>query len=183
MTECRSLAAWAETLPMVEEATATADQIENHLEYLATALPSRTLDNESGKRRFAVYVSMLIGHSDKALAHMSRAACKSLDWFPTVKQCLDLIGEYCAPETVRDATLRICGSFAQDAYAQWLANVRAGQPLGDVPESWLRMAVEAGPVRRLADGSFVSRALFVGPTMERKFQSAMVAAGAMEESE
>jgi len=161
--ECAALREWAESLPVEIQRPATQDQVERHLEFLAATLPAKAIDNEAGKRRFAVYVSLLGSYSNEALQYMAREACRKYDWFPTPRQCLELVAEYRPPVSERETTLRLCSDFAQAQFDRWLANVRDGQEPGDVPESWMRIAVEQGVMRRLDNGSYVSRALYQGP--------------------
>lgn len=161
--ECKALKAWAESEPTESPPVATQAQIEDRLEYLAATLPSRNIDDEAGRKRFAVYVSLLGGYSWEAIAHMAREACRRHDWFPTPKQCLDIISEYRPPVSDREIALRLCQDFTTAQFDRWLANVGNGQPIGDVPEQWKRIAVEQGAIRRLSDGNYVSRALYHGP--------------------
>jgi hypothetical protein len=146
----------------------TADQLTKNLQLMEAALPSRNVDEKAGERRTAAYLAVLRGYSIDQIKYLSDRAIRTLRWFPPVAECLAIIGEYQPPETECDATLRLCAAFADDAFETWLDNVKGGDPLGDVPDQWLRIAVERGVVRRLDDGGYVSRALFVGPTMERK---------------
>jgi len=161
--ECRALKAWADAEPVRSTVRASYEQIERHLEYLATTLPSQAVDDESGKRRFAVYCSLLGEFSNEALQFMSREACRTLEWFPTPKQCLSIIAKYRPPISDRDRALLLCSDFTQSQFERWIANLREGQPIGDVPDQWKRIAVEQGIARRLDDGRYVSRALYVGP--------------------
>ena len=130
---------------------------------MAAALPSRGVDADTGRRRAAVYASVLAGWTNDAFAYMARTACQTLDWFPTPKQCLDILATYPAPVDDRAVALRLCQDYQHDRFETWAANVRAGSPIGDVPARWLRIAVEHGFVRRLEDGSHVSRAHYHGP--------------------
>ena len=161
--ECRILAAWAEAQPSGKPRPASAEQIERHLEFLATALPSKRVDLDTGKRRFAVYVSMLGGFSDAALAHMSRRACETLQWFPVPAECIALAREHREPVDDHAAILRLCEDTANDLFERWLVNIGEGQPIGDVPDRWLRIAVERGTLRRLEHDRYVTRALYHGP--------------------
>lgn len=154
---------WANTLPVARPETATPDQIVKRLDYMESVLPSQNADDDKGRKRVAVYVSLLSEFSDDALRYMVRKACQTLKWFPVPSQCLDLAREYRPPVGEREATIALCHDFAQNSFERWMTNVSEGQPIGDVPEQWLRIAVERGPLRRLANGSFVSRALYHGP--------------------
>lgn len=169
MDECRALAAWAETLPTVDQPMASDNFIVNRLEYIQATLPAKALDEGAGEKRTAVYVSILRGASRKALEYMADRACRELRWFPTPKECLDILERYRPPATQRETTLLVCMAFAQDAFDRWLANIRDGQEIGDVPDQWKRIAVEQFALRRLDDGSYVSRARFIGPTLAGKF--------------
>ena len=162
MAQCRALAEWARALPEARTPAATNDQLERHLEFLGATLPTKNVDIESGKMRYAVYASVLGSYSNDALKFMSRRVVETLDWFPTPRQCLTILADYREPESERTDVLALCARFAQDALEQWLDNVRAGQDLGDVPDRWLRIGVAQGVVRRLDDGSHIPRAAMVG---------------------
>lgn len=180
--ECRAISTWAEaTMPV--SVPASAVRVLKRLEYLEAMLPRKAQDDGGGELRATGYVSILLGKSDDALAYMVREACRTLNWFPTAKQCLDILGTYRAPESEQATALLACKRFASETLATWLENVERGQPLGDVPDQWLRIAVEQGLVRRLDDGSHVSRSRFVGPTMAGKFnmRSVISPVDAMEE--
>lgn len=164
MAECRALEAWAEALPVTRQVVANADQIRRHMTFLAATLPTQGHAEETGQLRFAVYTSILAGWSNEALAYMARECCKRLRWFPVPVQMLEILTEYRPPVTERETVLQLCARFRGGEMERWLDNLREDQPIGDVPESWKRIAVEQGPLRRLADGSHVSRALYHGPS-------------------
>lgn len=172
MDECRALREWALSLPSERSQPASDNYIINRLAYVQAALPSRTVDEEAGEKRTAVYVSVLRGWGKRALEYMADRACRELKWFPTPSECLELLKQYREPPSERETVLITCDRYAGDALDRWIVNIRAGAPLGDVPEQWLRIGVEQGAVRRLDDGSFVSRALYAGPTMEKKYAQA-----------
>ena len=161
MAECDALAEWAEasrTPPQPVSESAFG----KHFEYLSV-LPSKNVDEDLGRKSATVYYALLGGHSAGAISYLVRRATETLDWYPTPKQCLDIVAGYRAPPTEQEQALLICREFAEEQFAQWLENVRNGQPIGDVPERWMRIAVERGAMRVLADGRFVSRALYHGP--------------------
>lgn len=142
---------------------ASQEQLAKHLSFMAAALPSKNVDDLTGKMRTAVYANLLGSYCNEALAFMARKACMTLDWFPTPRQCLDLIAEYRPPISAQETALRLCQDYTGNQFDRWLANLADGQPIGDVPEHWLRIAVERGHMRRLESGAFVSRALYQGP--------------------
>lgn len=138
-------------------------RILKRLEYLDAMLPRRAQDDAGGELRTSAYLSLLTEYSDEALAFMVREACRRLDWFPTAKQLLAILVEYRAPASEQSIALLECERFADAAFERWIDNIRDGQPIGDVPDKWVRIAVERGHMRRLDDGSSVSRALYHGP--------------------
>lgn len=162
--ECRMLRDWAETSIVERAPAATTDQLAKHLAFMAAALPSKGTDEHTGKMRVAVYSSILAGYSNPALAHMARRACETHDWFPTPRQCLELIADYREPVTEQETARRLCCNYTSDKFDRWLVNMREGQPIGDVPERWLRIAVEQGVMRRLTNGAYVTRAAYHGPS-------------------
>lgn len=158
--EARALKAWAENESPAVEA-ATISQLSKHLSFIAATLPSKNQDEESGKQRVAVYARLLEGFSNDALAFMARKACETLDWFPTPRQCLEILDRYRAPATDRDRALSFCHSFGQAQFEEFIAAFEGGQATDDsvtlVPEQWRRIAMERGYLRRMADGSFIIR--------------------------
>lgn len=161
--ECRALREWAQTVPTVPPQPASIDQLTKHLQFLAAALPSKNVDDLNGKMKASVYASLLGGYSNDALAFMARTACATLDWFPTPRQCLDLISAYRPPVSDQETALRLCQDYQTEQFDRWFANVSAGQPIGDVPEQWQRIAIERGVLRRLPGGTIVIRARYHGP--------------------
>lgn len=162
--ECRALREWAET-PVATAPAATTEQLAKHLHFMAAALPSKNVNDETGKMRTAVYTSLLGGYSNAALAHMARRACETLDWFPTARQCLDLIADYRPPVSDQETALRLCDNYTTRKFNDWIEGIRAGEQIGNAPDQWLRIAVEQGVVRRLDDGRYVPRALYHGPKL------------------
>ncbi len=166
-TECAALREWAQATPVERQPPAGREALAKHLSFMAAALPSKGLDEMTGKMKVAVYASLLGEFSNEALAFMARAACQTLDWFPTPRQCLDLIADYRPPVSDQETALRLCQDYTSESFERWIGNVIDGQPIGDVPDQWKRIAVEQGAMRRLNDGSYVSRALYHGPSITR----------------
>lgn len=160
MSECRALEAWARQQSNIEQ-KATPEQIARHLSFIAATLPSKGLDEDSAKMRFAVYARLLEDFSNQALAFMSREVCERFDWFPTPKQCLGILSEYRPPWSEADIALQQCFSFRAGRFDAWIEALKSGaatsDEIGRAPERWRRIAVEQGHLRRLDDGSFVIR--------------------------
>lgn len=162
MAECRAITAWANAT-MPRHVPATPKQLTRRLEYLEAMLPRRATDDDAGELRTAGYLALLQGQSDDAMRHLVREACQTLDWFPTAKQCLAILATYRKPMPEQEQALIACQHFAQAAFEGWLANVGDGQPVGDVPDTWLRFAVDRAVLRRLSNGAYVARSLYYGP--------------------
>lgn len=174
--EARSLRAWAETY-VEQRVNATPEQIVKHLTAMSATLPSRSVDIDAGKTRVAVYTKFLLEWPNEALAYMSRRACAEMDWFPTPKQCLDLLKCWTAPAGLRDRAFRYCDQFWQMRHDEWIARLAGDDASPDdltgVPANWLSIAEERGLLRRMDDGSFVIRSIWHGP---RKPSSVAMAA-------
>jgi hypothetical protein len=54
-------------------------------------LPSRADDELTGKLRLNIYHRMMGQYPRAAIAYMVETALSTLDWFPTPKQCLDIL--------------------------------------------------------------------------------------------
>lgn len=144
--ECRDLRVWADAQPPQRPIPAAHEQIAKHLEFIEASLPTRNSDELSGKRRAAVYIRMLEGNSDEALAYMTQTAIATLDWFPTVHQCLAFLAEYRPPQSDRELALSYCHRFTQDRFEEWLGKVKDGTAtdaeIEGAPDQWRRIAVE-----------------------------------------
>jgi hypothetical protein len=148
--ECRALEAWAKSTTS-DPARASIEQISRHLEFLAATLPSKNVDEHTGKLRFAVYYRMLGGYSDAALSFMSRKVCEQFDWFPTPHQCLEILSEYRAPTSPQGLALSYCAQFWNgklDDFLSALSDRRCTEEMVDaVPDRWRRIATEQGYLR------------------------------------
>lgn len=165
-TEAYALQAWAESVDD-RPRPASMLQITKHLTFMAATLPSKNLDEESGKMRVAVYSSILRDYSNEAIAYMARRACQQLDWFPTPRQCLELIGGYRPPVTEKDEALMLCHNYWHGKFDEFMDYLKAGgatQEMVDaVPRRWRLIAMERGYLRHLPDGDrFVIRDQRIG---------------------
>jgi hypothetical protein len=157
--QCDQLRSLALALPS-SYAPATAQEIARHLQFIAATLPSKNVDTETGQRRFAAYVRLLGGYSDKALAYMTERVLRELDWFPTPRQCLAILGDYQHPVTLRELALNKCGWHVQAEYNAFARELRTGKVnqsfIDQQPERFQRMA-ETQMLLRLVDGGYVQR--------------------------
>lgn len=158
--EANALKAWADAQDDRPE-PASVNQLARHLEYLAVTLPRQGADDESGQKRTAVYTRILGSYSNDALAYMARRACETLDWFPTPRQCLEILAHYRRPATEKDVALSLCHRFWQGKFESWFEAVQDGHvdqdTIDNAPKQWRMIAMERGFLRLLEDGSFVLR--------------------------
>jgi hypothetical protein len=164
-SEARALAAWGNANDKTEP-KATHEQIGRHLEFLAATLPTKKVDTETGKSRFAVYVSTLNGRSEQELSYMSRRVCQELDWFPTPHQCLVILNDFEGDKLTRRLAVRYAQDYWQERMEAFMAELAQGDThqLADVPERWRSIAETRSLLRRLPGGGYELRPLKVGET-------------------
>jgi hypothetical protein len=163
--EAKALRVWADAQDD-RPRPASVLQITKHLTFLAATLPSKAVDDETGKMRVAVYSRILGDFSNEALAYMARRACAELQWFPTPRQCLELLQEYRRPSTEKDEALSLCHQFWQGKFEDFIFNLKNRacdqETVDAVPQQWRLIAVEQGFLRYLADQQkFIIRAPYV----------------------
>jgi hypothetical protein len=159
---CRQIEALANA-PLAPLAPATKDEILNHLEFMASVLPSKDVDLRTGKNRLAIYYRFLMEHPPQAIAHMARRACAEFDWFPTPKQCLALLDDWHHPDKSAKARLGIIAQrYRQARYDQLMRDIRDGKfdqaAIDAFPDGVKRAAETYGYLRRMDDGSYIWRA-------------------------
>lgn len=164
--ECRALEEWAKSTASAPPRASIA-QISRHLEFLAATLPSKNVDDTTGKMRFSVYYRMLGDYSDAALSYMSRKVCEQFDWFPTPHQCLEILKEYREPTSPQGLALSYCAQFWNgklDGFLDALRSRTATQDMVDaVPDRWRRIATEQGYLR-WGDGKHTIRTPYLPAT-------------------
>jgi hypothetical protein len=152
--EAATLRAWAETQPD-RPAPASLQQISKHLSFIAAAIPGRAMDEESGKKRVAVYSSILADFSNDALSYLARKACETCDWFPTPRQCLEILRKYRPPASDRDKALMLYHRFWDGRFEEFMATLRSGtateRDIATAPRQWRAIAMEQGYLRWIDD--------------------------------
>lgn len=159
--EAKALRVWADAQDE-RPRPASPLQITKHLTFLGATLPSKAQDDTSGKMRFAVYSSILSDYSNEALAYMARRACAELDWFPSPRQCLELVQQYRPPVTEKDEALSLCHRFWQGRCEDFFFDLEHGaadqETVDAVPLQWRKIAMERGFLRYMPnENRFVIR--------------------------
>jgi hypothetical protein len=157
VAECDELRSMALAMP-IENVPVETRELAKQLQFIEATLPSKNTDEQSGQMRTAVYARILGGYTKEALSYMTERVCKELDWFPTPRQCLEILERYTPPPSKKDKALRICLNHATERFDDFISKLHCSEPveLSDKPERWLRIAVERGYLR-FADGEYIIR--------------------------
>ena len=157
VAECDELRSLALAMP-IENVPVETHELAKQLQFIEATLPSKNTDEQRGQMRTAVYARILGGYTKEALSYMTERVCKELDWFPTPRQCLEILEGYTPRTTKKDKALRICLNNTEARFEEFIMSLRCGEPveLSAKPERWLRIAEERGYLRRV-DGEFTVR--------------------------
>ena len=157
VAECDELRAIALAMP-IENVPVETRELAKQLPFIEAPLPSKNTDEQSGQMRTAVYARILGGYTKEALSYMTERVCKELDWFPTPRQCVEILERYTPPSTKKEKALHICANHTQARFDDFIANLHCKLPveLSDKPERWLRIAETRGYIR-FADGEYIVR--------------------------
>jgi hypothetical protein len=157
VSECDELRSIALAMP-VENIPVETRELAKQLQFIEATLPSKNTDEQSGQMRTAVYARILGGYTKEALSYMTERVCKELDWFPTPRQCLQILESYTPRTSRKDKALLICSNHTQKRFEEFISKLHCGEPveLADKPDRWLRIAEDRGYLR-LIDGEFTIR--------------------------
>ncbi|WP_084733014.1 hypothetical protein [Sphingobium chungbukense] len=166
--ECFALKVWADAQDD-RPAPASPLQITKHLTFMAATLPSKSTDDESGKMRVAVYSKILGAYSNEALAYMARRACSEMQWFPTPRQCLELVRQYQPPVSEKVEALALCHRFWEGKFDDFIFELEQGiaqqEMIDAAPLNWRKIAMERGFLRWVPEGDrYMIRHKLVGAT-------------------
>lgn len=157
IAECDELRSVALAMPM-ENIPVETRELAKQLQFIEATLPSKNTDEQSGQMRTAVYARILGGYTKEAISYMTERVCKELDWFPTPRQCIEILDSYTPRSSKRDKALQICANHTQSRFDEFIMSLRCGEPveLKDKPERWLRISETQGYLR-FVDGEYVVR--------------------------
>jgi len=155
LAECDELRTLALAMPS-ENDPVSPRQLSRSLEFMESTLPSKNSDEQAGQMRTAVYIRIFGGYTKEAIAYLVERACKECDWFPTPKQCLEILADYTPQPSIKQQALHRCEKFSQAMFDQFIADMRDGpitqSQIDNAPERWKRICVETGLLRREGDG-------------------------------
>lgn len=118
-------------------------------------LPSRADDETKGELRLAIYQRMLGNYPNAAISYLVERALAELNWFPSPKQCLDILVDWREPisneRRWRDLAINMieCEKRLrfEDAMAAMERRELDGAALEALPQRWKLIAVERGYLR------------------------------------
>ena len=129
VSECDELRSIALAMP-TEHIPVETRELARQLQFIEATLPSKNVEEQSGQMRTAVYTRLLGGYTKDALSYMTERVCRELDWFPTPRQCLEILADYRPRATQKDIALRICAKHTRARFDQWIAALRTGRSEG-----------------------------------------------------
>lgn len=127
-------------------------------------LPSRADDETKGELRLAIYQRMLGNHPNAAISYLVERALSELNWFPSPKQCLDILADWREPISEarrrRDLAINLIGREKRLRFEEAMAALERREltvaDLEALPQRWKLIAVERGYLRDTHEG-FVIR--------------------------
>ena len=157
VSECDELRSIALAMP-TEHIPVETRELARQLQFIEATLPSKNVEEQSGQMRTAVYARILGGYTKDALSYMTQRVCREFDWFPTPRQCLEILADYRPRATQKDIALRICAKHTRARFDQWIAALRTGgdADIEGVPDGWLQIAETQGFLR-FNDGVYERR--------------------------
>lgn len=132
---------------------------------MAAILPSRKTDETTGELRVRVYQRILGGKSDKAISYLVERSLVELEWFPSPKQCLEILADWREQHQevmVRQQAQNLLSNEKRFRFNDWLQifrDRRATQADVDrVSDNWREIAETQGYLRRNAEtGAYTVR--------------------------
>lgn len=122
---------------------------------MAAILPSRNTDEATGELRVRIYQRMLGGKSEQAISYLVERALTELEWFPTPKQCLEILDDWQdlrAEKQEREIAMSMLVNESRERHNDWMQifrDRRATQADVDrVSDNWREIAEIQGYLRR-----------------------------------
>lgn len=136
------------------------------LRILQAALPKRASDTLSGELFVAAYQRKLGHHPKEAISYMTDQALDRFQWFPTIKECAEVIEGWSRNDDALKAKNRagiIARNERQARLDETIAALEAGELSGDqiaaLPERFRDIALTQGLIWADPDGTFRPRPL------------------------
>lgn len=160
MTTLRALA----TCPLPPLASYDEGGFMEQIAVMQANLPRRASDAISGEIQTETYWRMLGGRPKAAIDHLVERALRTCKWFPTVAECLTIVGEWHRADgwhRKREAVRSRVGAESALRFDEAMAALSARElsqtQIDALPEKWRRIAAERCCLWALRDGRFISR--------------------------
>lgn len=136
------------------------------LRVLLAALPKRNSDDVSGELLISAYQRKLGGFCKDQISYLSDKALERCEWFPTIAECMAIIGEWKRGDELLQLQDRAKSMVLWDRQRRFddvmceLAGGRYSQAQIDaMPDSWKVVGETRGYLWANADGSYTPRIL------------------------
>lgn len=131
-----------------------------------TVLPSRGDDERKGRLRLSIYHRLIGHHPREAIAFMVERVLTTLEWFPSPKQCLDILAQWTRrDDAVRDQA-RAAAHVRHEMRARFDTTMRALElreldqtAIDALPRAMRAIGAERGLLRLHDDGIYRARPL------------------------
>jgi hypothetical protein len=151
-------------LPALE--ACSVSHFDECLRVLLASLPKRNSDDLSGDLLIRAYSGKLGGFSKEEINFLTDRALERCEWFPTIAQCLAIIGEWKrndAPLLLQDAAKSMVIWDRQRRFDGVMSELACGRYSQDqidaMPDSWKVVGETRGYLWANDDGSYTARIL------------------------
>lgn len=157
-------------LPALE--ACSVNHFDECLRILLASLPKRNSDDLSGDLLIRAYSGKLGGFSEGQINYLLDRALERCEWFPTIAQCIAIIGEWQrndAPLLLQERAKSMVLWDRQRRFDGVMAHLAAGTFTQDqidaLPDSWKVVGETRGYLWAKDDGSYTARILPNGETV------------------
>lgn len=130
---------------------------------MRAVLPMQNKDDTTAEIFVKVYRHKLGQYPDAALSYLADKAIDRCDWFPTIKECQEILSEWKRTDDVangrREAIAMVrheMDARMDDAFREMKAGAIKQAGIGVLSDRWKRIAVERGHLRCI-DGAYSLR--------------------------
>lgn len=145
------------------------------LRAMQAVLPRQQADDVGGELLFRTYRRQLGHYPAAALSYLTEQATARFQWFPTIAQCLDILKLWRRADKAAGDQMLARAAVRNELQARMEDAFRAMKDasitlfeIEALPESWRRIGVERGLLRRNEDGTYYLRRTAAAGDQEAK---------------
>ncbi|GEM_PF-1496063 len=153
--------------PLPDLVACSEQRFDECLYLMLANLPKRNSDQVSGELLIRAYSAKLGGFSEGQIAYLTDKALERCEWFPTIAQCLAIIGEWQrddAPLRLQNHAKSMVLWDRQRRFDEVMAQLSLGamsqEQIDALPDSWKAVGETRSYLWQEDDGRYVPR---VGP--------------------